>query len=190
MSRVLRQQIETIVSLTDQEFDLVLSHFTTKYFRKHQFIVQADTIVTQNYFIVKGLTKSFHIDSAGKEWVLDFALDAHWITDVEAFYQHKEATLNIYCIEDCHTLSISNQNLEVLCTRVPKMEYYFRRKSIKDNTRLQRRILCLIRNNATDRYHDLITNNPQLVHRVPKALIASYLGVSRETLSRMMPVRL
>jgi CRP-like cAMP-binding protein len=66
------------------------------------------------------------------------------------------------------------------------MQGYFRKKAVEENIRLQRRILCLLKNNATDRYHDLIKNYPEIVRKVPKTLIASYVGVSRETLSRML----
>jgi hypothetical protein len=66
------------------------------------------------------------------------------------------------------------------------MELFFRRKAFQDIALLQRRVLCLIKGTATDRYHDLISSNPQLLQRVPKTMIASYLGVSRETLSRMI----
>lgn len=187
MSQVLRQQIESIVAVTDEEFELVLSYFTPKDFRKHQFIIQEGDLVSKNYFIVQGLTKSFYTDETGREHIVQFAMDNGWTTDVQAFYGQMKSTLNIYCLENTQTLAISYENIEKLCAQLDKMQYYFRKKATEENTQLQRRIQCLISNNATNRYHDLATNYPELIQRVPKKMIASYLGVSRETLSRLMP---
>jgi len=187
MSQIFRQQIETIASLTDDEFDYVMSHFTPKQFRKHQFLVQEGDLVQYNYFIVQGLTKSFYTDETGREHIMHFAMDNNWVTDPQAFQLQKKSNLNIYCLEKSEVLAISYENIEKICAGVEKMQYYFRKKSIEENIQLQRRVQCLITNNAANRYHDLVTNNPQLVQRVPKKMIASYLGVSRETLSRLLP---
>ena len=186
MSKALREHIHSIVPLTDEEFEYVRSHFSAKHFRKHQLLVQEGNYVTHDYFIEEGLTKTFSIDDEGKEHILDFAMDGYWATDVQALQQHKKASLNIYCLKDCDTLSISGDNIEKLCAGLNKMQYYFRKKTIRQNIQLQRRILCLIKNNAADRYHDLAENYPELIQKVPKTLIASYVGVSRETLSRML----
>lgn len=186
MSQVLRQQIEKVIKITDEEFEKVLSYFSSRQFRKHQFMVQEGNVAAHEFFIVEGLVKSFYIDEEGKEHIVQFAMGGYWITDTEAFLKAEPAGLNIYCLEHCQTLSITQQNLEKLCAESDKMQYYFRKKAVHDIAHLQRRILCLIRGTAADRYHDLLTNFPELAQRVPKTAIASYLGVSRETLSRMM----
>ena len=187
MSQTFKQQIETIVSLTDEEFDYVMSYFTPRQLRKHQFLVQEGDLVQYNYFIVQGLTKSFYTDDTGREHIVHFAMDNNWVTDAQAFQLQKKSSLNIYCLEKTELLAISYANIEKLCAGLEKMQYYFRKKLSEENMLLQRRIQCLITNNATNRYHDLATNYPELIQRVPKKMIASYLGVSRETLSRLLP---
>lgn len=186
MSNSLRAQIESYVPLTDSEFELVLSYFTEKKFRKHQFMVQEGEFVSNYFFIVRGLTKSFFIDETGREHITNLAVDNNWVTDMQAFHLQEKSTINIYCLEECETLAISSQNIEKLCLALNKMQYFFRQKAIDENILLQRRIQCFISNNAASRYHELVTKNPQLIERVPKKLIASYLGVSRETLSRLL----
>lgn len=190
MSQALREQVESIVPLTDQEFEFILSHFTRKNYRKHQFIVQEGDLVSHTWFIIQGLTKSFYTDDTGKEHIIHFALDNGWVTDAAAFYQQTNSSLNIHCLENSEMLSITYENMEKLCSQLEKMQFYFRKKSIEENIQLQRRTQCLLANNATNRYHDLITNQPGLINRVPKKMIASYLGVSRETLSRLLLTRL
>lgn len=186
MSAILRQEIESIVPVTDQEFELIFSYFTPRNFRRHQFMVQDGNAVTSNYFLVNGLTKSFYVDETGKEHILQFAIDNDWVTDMAAFHAKTVSTLNIYCLENCETLAITYDNIEKLCSQLDKMQYYFRKQMTEENRRLQQRVQCLVTNNAANRYHDLITNYPELIQRVPKKMIASYLGVSRETLSRLI----
>jgi len=187
MSELLRQQIESVVTLTDHEFEQVLSHFTPKKFRKHQFLVQEGELVRNNFFIARGLTKSFFTDETGKEHIVHFAMDNDWVTDAQAFHLQKKSTVNIYCLENCDSFAITYDNLQKLCSGLQKMQYYFRQKAIEENIALQRRIQCIISNDATNRYHDLATNYPELIQRVPKKMIASFLGISRETLSRLLP---
>jgi CRP-like cAMP-binding protein len=186
MSQSLRSQIESIISLTDPEFELVLAAFTEKKFRKHQFIAQEENSVPYLYFLERGLTKSFVVEDDGREHILELSMDNNWITDLQAFHLRQKATINICCLEDCDTLAISLDNFEKLCSQLDKMQYFFRRKAIEQTIHLQRRIQCFITSSAADRYHELVTKNPGLIQRVPKKLIASYLGVSRETLSRLL----
>lgn len=188
MKQELRQHIEEIVSLSDEEFAFVFSYFTEKHFLKHQYLVQEGNYARNDYFIVGGLVKASHLDEDGKEHILQFATENKWISDPQAYHSQAKATLNIQCLEDTKTLFIDFQEREKLCADLQKMEHFFRKKTTAGQILLQRRILCLISNNAQDRYEDLLHQYPGLIKRVPKTMIASYLGVSRETLSRLNPV--
>ncbi len=184
MSIELRQHFEKITPLTDQEFDYILSHFTTKKLKKHQFLVQEGDNVSNDYFVLKGLLKAYHVDSEGKEYIMQFAMEDWWVTDYQAYFNHTKATLNIDCIEDVELYCLSLQNRDKLCADLHKIEHFFRRKSNMGYVALQRRILSMLNSNAKERYEQLLLQYPALFQRVPKTLIAAYLGVSRETLSR------
>lgn len=184
MSQVLRQQIEQVVPLSDTEFEYVLSHFKTKTLKKHQYAVQEGQRVENDFFIVNGCLKSFHTDN-GKVHIILFSMQGWWITDYEAYYNKSTANVNIDCIEDSELLCLSYENREKLCAEMHKMEHFFRKKTNKRNIALQKRILSLLSNNAKERYDKLLEQYPQLFQKVPKQLIASYLGVTRETLSRL-----
>ena len=186
MSQKLRQHIEKIIPLTDEEFDFVLSLFSKKRFLKHQFLIQEGDYVENDYFIINGLLKASHRDEENKEHILQFAMNNSWMTDPQAYHNQTKATLNVQCLEDGDSLFITLENREKLCASLQKMGYFFRKKTTKEYIVLQRRILCLISNNAKDRYEDLLKQYPDLIQRVPKTMIASYLGVSRETLSRLI----
>lgn len=184
MSTALRQHFEKITPLTDQEFEYILSHFTAKKLKKHQFLIQEDDAVLNDYFVVKGLLKAYYVNKDGKEHIMQFAMEDWWITDYQAYFSQTKATLNIDCIEEVELLCISLHNRDKICAELHKIEHFFRRKSNMGYVALQKRILSLLNDNAKERYEQLLNNYPSLFQRVPKTLIASYLGVSRETLSR------
>jgi CRP-like cAMP-binding protein len=185
MEEILRQQIEKIVQLTDEEFGFVLSHFKAKTFRKHQYVVQAGEQAPNDHFVIKGLLKSFYVNDTGKTHILQFAMEDWWISDPQAYHQKMPATLNIDCIEDTKIMMISIDNREKLCADLKKMEYFFMKKTTAGYIALQRRILSLMSQNAEERYKQFTQLYPTLLQQLPKTLIASYLGVSRETLSRL-----
>jgi CRP-like cAMP-binding protein len=184
MSIELRRHFEKITPLTDEEFDYIYSHFAIKKCKKHQFVIQEGDTVTNDYFVVKGLLKAYHVDKEGKEYIMQFAMEDWWITDYQAYFSQTKATLNIDCIEEAEILCLSLHNRDKICADLHKIEHFFRRKSNMGYVALQRRILSMLNSNAKERYEQLLLQYPTLFQRVPKTLIASYLGVSRETLSR------
>jgi CRP-like cAMP-binding protein len=185
MSTGLRLHIEQIVPLTDAEFEHILSHFTEKKFKKHQFVIQEGNTVEYEYFVFAGLLKAAYINEEGKEHIIQFAMENWWITDYQAFFNQARATLNIDCIENVTLLGISFDNKQKLCSASHKMEHFFRVKTTSGYISLQQRVLSLLNNNAQSRHAQLLKQYPALFQRLPKSLIAAYLGVSRETLSRL-----
>lgn len=185
MSKKLRQHIEKIVELTDEEFEYVLSHFSYRKYLKNHYVIQNGDYVKYDYFVLNGLLKSWHIDDKGKAHIILFAMENWWISDPKAFHNQTTATLNVDCLEDSETLYISLENREKLCAEMRKMEYFFRKKTTAGYVASQKRILSLISFNAKERYQYLMQQYPDLTQRVPKSLIASYLGITRETLSRL-----
>jgi CRP-like cAMP-binding protein len=185
MTHALRQHFEKITPLSDQEFEYILSHFISKKLKKHQFLLQEGAEVPYDYFVVKGLLKAYHIDKEGKEHIMQFALEDWWISDYQAYFNQEKASLNIDCIEDVEVMCLSLEHRDKLCSELHKIEHFFRKKSNAGYVALQRRILSLLNSSAKERYEQLLAQYPTLFQRVPKTLIAAYLGVSRETLSRL-----
>lgn len=184
MSARLREHIGKTVALTDSEFDFLWSHFSVRKFKKHQFIVQESNYVPNDFWVAKGLVKAYHSDPDGKEHIMQFAMEDWWITDYQAYFHQTRATLNVSCLEDTEVFCLSLENREKICGELHKIEHFFRKKSNSGYVALQRRILSLLNSNARERFEQFMAQYPTLLQRVPKTLIASYLGVSRETLSR------
>lgn len=185
MNTALKQHIEKLTALTDAEFSYILSHFTTKRLKKHQFLIQEDDKVVNDYWVVKGLLKAYHTDANGKIHILQFAMEDWWISDYQAYMNNNPATISIDCIEDSEILVLSSENKEKLCTELHSIANFFRKKSNTGYVALQQRILLLLNRNPQERYNRFLQLNPTLLQRLPKTLLASYLGVSRETLSRL-----
>lgn len=185
MQEVLRAHLEQIIPLTDEEFTFIESHFILKKYKKHQFLIQEGMPVKYVYFVVSGLLKLIHTDDTGKQQIISFAMEDWWESDYQAFYTQTEATFSLDCIEDSVVLGLSLESYQTLCEHLPKMEHFFLQKANRGYMALQRRLLSLMTSQAKERYEQLIHQYPTLVQRVPKTLLASYLGVSRETLSRL-----
>ncbi len=185
MDAALRNHIEKIISLTDDEFAFVRTHFSTKKYKKHQFLIQEGEPVPYAFFVVSGLLKLLHTDASGKEHIVSFAMEDWWESDYQAFHTRAKATMSLNCLEDTEVFCLTLDNYRKLCSELPKMEYFFLEKANRGHIGSQQRILSLITSNAKERYEQLLERYPSLFQRVPKSLLASYLGVSRETLSRL-----
>lgn len=181
----LRKHIEKIVPLSDEEFGFVRQHFSEKRYKKHQFLVQPGEPVPYNFYVVSGLTKLVYTDDAAKQHILAFAMEDWWDNDFQAYYTQTPATLSLECLEDTEVLCLSLANYHTLCAGLPKIEHFFLEKVTFGFLAAQRRILSLLTSSAKERYEQLAKQHPSLLQRVPKTQLAAYLGVSRETLSRL-----
>lgn len=185
MTEKLREHMEKRVPLTDEEFTFVLAHFTVKKCKKHEFLIREGQAVTDSFFVVSGLLKLTYTDESGKQHIVSFAMEDWWESDFRAYFTRTKATLSLDCLEDTIVFCLSLDNFNALCAALPTFEHFFLKLSIAGSTAAQQRILSLMTTQAKERYEQLIHQYPTLVQRVPKTLLASYLGVSRETLSRL-----
>lgn len=184
MQHVLRAHIENVVSITDSEFTDIISYFERKKFKKHQFLVQEGEFAKYHYFVISGLLKLVYTDDSGKEHIVAFAMEDWWESDFSAFFNQAKATMSLECVEDTEVFYLSLADYHEICRRFPKMQQFFLEKANRGYLGLQQRIISWLTSDAKERYEQLILRYPSLLQRVPKSLLASYLGVSRETLSR------
>lgn len=187
MQHPLRIHIEKIVPLTDEEFAFIFSHFSYGKFKKHEFIIQEGNRVKHHYFILSGLTKLVFTDENAKDHIVSFAMEDWWESDFQAFYMGTPASLSLQCLEDTEVLSITIENYIKLCNELQKIERFLLQKTTSGFIAAQKRIISSLTSNTGQRYDQFLKQYPNLTQRIPKSLIAAYLGVSRETLSRLSP---
>lgn len=181
----LRKHIEEIVALTDEEYVQVASWFTLKRVKKHQYLVQEGDPAKQEYLVLSGVFRMFYLDETGKEHIVQFAGANWWMADYQAYFHKQPATLNIVCMTEGEVLCTTLEGREALSAGLHKMEHFFRMKLTNGYVALQRRIVSLLSGTPQQRYEEFGRLYPHLLQKIPKKYIAEYLGVSRETLSRL-----
>jgi CRP-like cAMP-binding protein len=182
---ILKEHIAKTARLTEEEFDKVFARFTPQSYKKGQTIIAAGDTVTSEYFVLEGCLKTFFINDDLKMFILQFAMPTWWASDYHALYNGAKATIHVDCITDAEVLCLSNKDREELCKDIHQVEHFFRWRTNRGYVASQKRLLSLMNNNAKQRYEELMVQYPALYNMVPKQLIAAYLGVSRETLSRL-----
>ena len=182
---ILKVHVAKIASLTDEQFDYFFSFFKKQHFKKGQAIVSEGNAVNCEYFVISGCLKSFFINDELKMFILQFSMPTWWAADYNALYNHTRATISVDCITDTEVLCISNADRETLCHELQNAGHFFRWRTNKGYVAANKRLLSFVNNNAKYRYEEFLTLYPELYNIVSKNLIAAYLGVSRETLSRL-----
>ena|ERR1700744_3620492 len=182
---ILKAHVARLAVLTDEQFDYFFSFFKRQCFKKGQVIIGEGDAVNCEYFVVSGCLKSFFINDNFKMLVLQFAMPTWWASDYHALYNQTRATISVDCIADAEVLCLSNAHREELCGGLHEAEHFFRWRTNRGYVAVQKRLLSLMNNDVKSRYEELLRVYPELYHMVPKNLIAAYLGVSRETLSRL-----
>ncbi|WP_341225385.1 Crp/Fnr family transcriptional regulator [uncultured Arcticibacterium sp.] len=185
MKETLRKHLEKLISLTDDEFNAIFSHFAIEHYKKNDFIFQNGKPVKNCYFVLSGLLKLVYHDDLGKEHIVSFSMEDWWESDFYAYFTQTKSTMALISLEETSVYSLPIENYKSLCATIPKMENFFLQKSNLGFIGSQQRILSLLTSNAKERYHILLKQHPSLLQRVSKTQIATYLGVSRETLSRL-----
>ena len=182
---ILKGHIARIVSLTDDQFDRFFSRFKLRSYKKGQAIISEGAKVEHEYFVLDGCLKTFYINDAMKMFILQFAMPTWWASDYNALYSGAKATVSVDCVTDAEVLCLSNIDREEICSEIHQAEHFFRWRTNKGYVASQKRLLSFMNNDAKHRYEELMAQYPALYNIVPKHLIAAYLGVSRETLSRL-----
>lgn len=181
----LRKHIEQITPLQDDEFDYIKSFYTLKKVRKHQYLIHEGDDVKYEYLVLSGIYKVFYVDEQGKEYIIQFAQENWWMSDYQGFFNQQKASTYIECIEEGEVFYSTLQTREKLAAEFHQMEHFFRVKLTNGYVALQQRIKLLLSSTPQQRYEEFAKLYPNLLQRIPKKLIAEYLGVSRETLSRL-----
>jgi CRP/FNR family transcriptional regulator len=181
----LREHIQEITPVSDEEFEHIKTFFVSKKVKKHQYLVQEGDQVDFEYLILKGTFRMFYLDNDGKEHILQFAGQGWWMSDYQAYFNQKPARLHITCMEEGEVLCMRLGGREKLSSDLHKMEHFFRVKLTRGYVALQRRVMSLLASTPQERYEEFCQLYPQMTQKIPKKYIAEYLGVSRETLSRL-----
>lgn len=188
MIETLRTYLKQQLELTDQEFEFVADIAVPRKIRKRQFLLQEGDVCRHGAFVTRGCLRSYVVGKKGEEHVVQFALEGAWIADLESLELGKPSMYNIDAIEDSDVLLIDKSAAQDLMTNVPKLGQHLAQVWRKSNSILERRIADLLSLSAEERYLSLVDSHPDITNRIPQRYIASYLGITPESLSRIRKV--
>jgi CRP-like cAMP-binding protein len=185
MFDLLNKKISTIVTVDENQFDYFNALFVPRKLRKRQYFLQEGDVSKYQAFVEKGMLRSYTIDEKGSEHILQFASEGWWMADLSSYLTNEPSILNIDALEDVEILQITKPSWEQAMKEIPTLEHYFRIIIQNHLVATQKRMLQSLAETAEEKYYRFLITYPDCAQRLPQHHIASYLGITRETLSRI-----
>jgi CRP-like cAMP-binding protein len=185
MFEVLRSHIQKRITLTDAEFEKATTFFIPKKLRKKQFLLQQGDVSKSIAFVEKGCLRCYSVDASGVEHIVQFAIEDWWISDPYSGLTGQPSDYAIDAIEDSELLLLEIEARDHLLEAIPKFERLFRILLENRLVANQRRISSALGTSADERYLQFLKSYPAIAQRVPQSQIASYLGITPQSLSRI-----
>lgn len=189
MNEIIKTYINSVKQLCPNLTDEALTYFAEELSIselpvKH-FYIQANTVQRQLGYVYSGLLRAFYIDDKGNEKVVNFTREGNYASHYTNFGTNRPSKFYFQCIEPSVMINISHDHIRVCCEKFPSFERYMRLMVEDAHRDLLNRIEGFIFGNAESRYLDFIKDNPDLFHRIPLSYLCSYLGVERQSLTRI-----
>lgn len=178
------------IPLKEVEKNGVKQRFIERKVKRRQFILVENEFCRHYTFVVSGCFKMYKEDDNASEHIIQFAAENEWIMDINSFHSGKESRLYIEAIEPSIILQIDQADLIYLYHNYPKFDRIFRIMVENKHNELQNRVLQNISSTAVERYFSFLAHYPNLSNRLPNTLIASYIGITPEFLSKIRRISL
>jgi len=173
------------VKVTDEEALQFASFFREKTLRKKQLIVQPGFVAQHRFYVTEGALRSFITNPSGDETTIALAADDWWITDYNSYIYQQPATLFVEAVTKSTVLQLSFDDEAILKKMNPKFEMFFRIIAERGLAAQQRRLITNLTQSAEERYESFAAAYPQFINLIPQYIIASFLGMSTEFLSKI-----
>ena len=173
------------VGLNDDEETILLSKITYRKYLKGQYVVQQGDVCKYSSFVISGCTRTFYVDDEGQEHIVMFSIEDWWATEIGSFVTQTPSDYNVQCIENTKLIQLSYNDQEGLFKEIPKLERFFRLILEKAFVASQKRIVRNFSLTAKEQYLQFKIDYPELEQRIPQYMVASYLGITKEFLSKI-----
>lgn len=180
----MKKNLSDLIQISESKIKEFFSKFTPSSLNKGDYFIREGKVCRKLAFITKGCMMCLY-SKDGKEYIDEFSLENEFITDYDSFLTGEPAKKDVICLENTELLTIEYEDLQTLYSRDKDFEKAGRLMSEMLFITWQNKAKSLLIDDAKTRYLKLIENRPSLPQRVPQYLVASYLGVSPETLSRI-----
>ena len=185
MFEQLRAFFERSVPITDEQFEMVKAQFIPKKVKKNEFLLREGEVAKYGIFVASGCLRTYTIDDKGKEHILQFSIENWWTGDMDSHMNGTPTSYFIDAIEDAEVLLFDNTSLQKVFDYIPALAAQYQEGLQKHAAAKSKRIVSSLSATAEQRYDDFLKTYPSIAQRVPQHMIASYLGITPETLSRI-----
>lgn len=186
MNQELLNKMKAIVTLSAEEERMLSGYWKEKTLKKGEYLLTNGIICRTDNYVIEGALKAYYINSeTGTEEILFFAIEDWWASDLYSFQKQTPSIYNIQAVEDTRLLQITSESFQNMLVKIPKLERFFRIILESYLGTLQRKIILNQVYDVKQRYMDFLKQYPLIAARFPNYLIASYLNVSPEFLSRI-----
>lgn len=185
MHQILKNTLLPNIKLTEEQWTFVLSHYKARTTKRNEILLEKGKVSQYMYFVVKGCLRIFLIDDEGQEATRFLIFEGRFGTAFPSFVLREPSVASIQSIEPSELLMISHSDYQMLMDAVPGWERMSHLGLQQDYIDAIVRIESLISMDAKERYDILMKRNPKIIQRLPSKIVADYLGISQETLSRL-----
>ena len=173
------------LDLTGDQVASITSLWTPRQMRKGQLFQRAGDVTTHGGFVIRGCFRTYAIDAHGVETIIHFSPERAFIGDITSAVNKTPSPYSVDALESSTVLTIDLPSFNRMLESFPDIARGYRRGLQRSESALQRRIALSLSASAEERYADFVARHPALAARVPKRMLASYLGITPETLSRI-----
>lgn len=181
----LLDNIARFVQLNEDEQQKLLSIVRTTRVKKRQFIDQPGFVCGYRNYVSEGAFRSYFIDAEGKDHTVQIAMEDWFVSDFYSYITQTPATLYVEALENSIIFQMKYEDIEGLCKEIHGLSEYFRMTTEKAFAFSRKRALANLSMNAEERYLDMLSRYPNMIQRVPQKVIASYLGMTPEFMSKI-----
>jgi CRP-like cAMP-binding protein len=185
MYEIFQKYLDEKAEFTQAESERIQSFAIIKKLRKRQYLLQEGDVWKYDAFITRGCVRTYTVDERGSEHVNSFSIENWWTGDRESLITQEPSRFNIDAIEDTELILFTHDNFELLCREISAFNNMVNAILQRSFIAAQNRIQASLTLTAEEKYLNFINKYPGFALRIPQTMIASYLGMTPETLSRI-----
>lgn len=184
MIKELFSYTDRYVNFTDEDKKSIASAFTFKKVKAKSELVSYDKRTDELFFLVKGCVRKYYVKD-GEQLTIYIMTENNFIAAFDSFMTGSKSTETIECLEPCEVLIINKKDLENLYQQIPLMNEFIRKILEQTLIQFQQSLTSFIKDKPEERYEKLLRDNPVILQRVPQHMLATYLGITATSLSRI-----
>jgi len=173
------------ITFSEKELDVISKVFIKKHYKKGSIIFKENEDIDEMFYIYDGCLRTFHMDDSGKEHTVQFGIKDWWITDYIAYFTNTKAYMTLEVLEDATVYSLTKANKAFFYSEIPQVQSFIIRKLEGAYAAFQKRIILSLSQSAKARYLIFLDTHSDLEKKLKNYHIASYLGITTESLSRI-----